>query len=58
MLACCRSAQVVSKQQLSFDSDCLALRLLAVLKTSFVDHLKEDRLCLDGAMSAAPAEKS
>jgi hypothetical protein len=30
--------------------------LLVVLKTSFEDHLKEDRLGLEGAMSAAPAK--
>ena len=30
--------------------------MLVVLKTSFDDHLQEDRLDLEGAMSAAPAK--
>ena len=51
-----KQASKLIKQQLSFDFDCLALRLPVVLKTSFEDHLKEGRLSLDGTMSAAPAK--
>ena len=50
------SSKQAKEQQLSFDSDCLALKLLVVLETSFEDHPKEDRLGLEGAMSAAPAK--